>query len=711
MKRQSSSTLLTTIILCAMVGAAQVTTSHHAGSMVRPKPAASAPTDSVQYKGIFEPVNYGQDINLTDVFFVSPDVGWVSGEHATILKTTDGGKTWKAQVGGDPNGPEKPIGQLRFLDARHGWAVTGDSPQHLLRTMDGENWEQIGEEPGNDYAFTSVRHAIALVGNMGGFYVTNDGGRHWHNVALCKVRVIVQGLPHTEDCRVQKLQMVSSRSGYASADWSGGVAFFRTDDAGEHWTQNVNDIADWGSNNQWFFTDLDHGVMLMNTGGGRTYLTSDGARTWHALLSGSIGLSTAGLSPLVRFADPEVGWVIGPSPDNSDTFRVSYSADSGQHWKMSHNIAFPLGPRYAELRFNFPRRDRAYVIGPHGMIYRYRVVPTTYTAANALDAPPMPGVNGIQINAGMVRIRRDILALQAKLNPALVAAGLPPVTATPAAPVSDSATGGTTSGIASDNSAPPAADSASTSDATPTGTTGSTAGTASPSAASFGDAGQSTSTDSTAPATYVAGTSPASADSAAADASATAASADVASTAVQSCCAAQVQQLQSDVSSFQQQVPAFTSKYRTLNLIVAGIRVAQDMIGKAEAFKTTLIAFKKAPNLQSAAAVLQDFIGKYDSTRQEFASGFNNPTPLADAESGTASTTVAAAPDTGALVSPATDATIPGTAAGTPVPPAQSQGDQSQSAQTTNATVTQSADQAVQKVEDKIKKKIPKWPH
>jgi photosystem II stability/assembly factor-like uncharacterized protein len=133
---------------------------------------AATPEATTQYKGIFEPVNYGQDINLTDVFFVSLDVGWVSGEHGTLLKTTDGGASWKAQIGGDPSGNEKPIGQLRFLDSRHGWAVTGDSPQRLLRTMDGENWEQIGQQPGAefiDYAFTSVRHGIALGGEHGRF--------------------------------------------------------------------------------------------------------------------------------------------------------------------------------------------------------------------------------------------------------------------------------------------------------------------------------------------------------------------------------------------------------------------------------------------------------------------------------------------------------------------------------------------------------------
>ena len=437
-----ASSLFATALLFAFTAVAQtpapqprrppVSTSHRPATPA--SPAAQAVPAASAYKGIFEPVNYPQDINLTDVFFVSPEVGWVSGEHATILKTTDGGAHWVAQVGGDPSGNEKPISQLRFLDARHGWAVTDDGPQRLLRTMDGENWQQIGQQPAPgsgflDYAFTSVRHGIALGGNMGGFYVTNDGGRHWLNISPCKVQVRVQGLARTEDCRVQRLQMLSARSGYASAEWSSGLAFFRTDDGGEHWTSLVNDISDWSGNNDFYFTDLDHGVILFN-GSNRTYVTSDGARTWHALLSGSIGLNTGGRSPLLRFADPQVGWVIGPSPDNSDTFRVSYSTDSGQHWKMSHNISFPMGPRYQELRFNFPRRDRAYVIGSHGMIYRYRIVPANYTAAGILEAPLMPEPEMSELSAKVDAIRRDIESLRSKLPATPEQAGVESASAT-----------------------------------------------------------------------------------------------------------------------------------------------------------------------------------------------------------------------------------------------------------------------------------------
>ena len=38
--------------------------------------------------------NSGVKENLRDVAFVSPQVGWVVGDHGTILRTTDGGATW-----------------------------------------------------------------------------------------------------------------------------------------------------------------------------------------------------------------------------------------------------------------------------------------------------------------------------------------------------------------------------------------------------------------------------------------------------------------------------------------------------------------------------------------------------------------------------------------------------------------------------------------
>ena len=73
--------------------------------------------------GVWEPVNYNQDIELTDVFFVTPEIGYVGGAGGTILKTTDSGATWTALLGGDPLSEEREIRQLWFIDETTGWAT------------------------------------------------------------------------------------------------------------------------------------------------------------------------------------------------------------------------------------------------------------------------------------------------------------------------------------------------------------------------------------------------------------------------------------------------------------------------------------------------------------------------------------------------------------------------------------------------------------
>jgi photosystem II stability/assembly factor-like uncharacterized protein len=695
------------------------------------------------YKGIFEPVNYGQDINFTDVFFISPNVGWVSGEHATILKTTDGGTTWKVQVGGDPNGTEKPIGQLRFLDARHGWAVTDD--QRLLRTMDGENWEQIGQQPAPgsgfvDYAFTSLRHGIALGGNMGGFYVTNDAGRHWVNVTSCKVHATVQGLPRTEDCRVKKLQMLSIRSGYASAEWSGGIVFLRTDDGGEHWTSIVNDVSTgWPD---FFFTDLNHGVMVSNNG--KTYVTDDGARSWHALLSSSIGIGWGQGHMGIQFADPEVGWVIGASPDNYRSFRVSFSTDGGRHWRISQNdINFPVDAD--RLRFNVARRDRAYVIGDHGMIYRYRVVPKTYTVANSFDAPAMPEASDAILQARTQRVRNDIAALQAKLSAAIAAGGGPANSAsTPGASSVAGAVSSTTDAVpsASDASAPSAgsmdasAGSVASVDGGAAGAAPSTSEVNSGATASLPDANSGAAASqpdaaSTAPDSNVA-SSPADAGASPNSDSATSAAGDTTfvpsidnsapSAPVAACCAAQVQALQNDVGGLTQQLPTFAGKFRSLNMIVAGLQIFSDLLNKAQTMRDTFRTLKHAPSLQAASAALMQLASSVQSTQQNITAELQNPgsvtLPASDASAPAPAAQGFAQPADAGVVQP--DAIAQPDAASqsstaTPVPQSATPAASTTSSPDSSGnpggdSVSQQIDNAAQKAKQKLKSKL-KWPH
>ena len=82
------------------------------------KAPAKAGAAQPKFKAIWEPVNYKQDIQLSDVHFVSDTVGWVTGENGTLLKTTDGGDTWTAVLGGEAESKDDEIRMLRFLDRK-----------------------------------------------------------------------------------------------------------------------------------------------------------------------------------------------------------------------------------------------------------------------------------------------------------------------------------------------------------------------------------------------------------------------------------------------------------------------------------------------------------------------------------------------------------------------------------------------------------------
>ncbi|MFN3322015.1 MAG: YCF48-related protein [Bryobacteraceae bacterium] len=81
-------------------------------------PAGASPP--AKFKALWEPVNFGQDINLADVAFTSGEVGWAVGAKSTILHTKDGGKTWEVQLGGDPGSGDRDLKGVFFLDSSHG---------------------------------------------------------------------------------------------------------------------------------------------------------------------------------------------------------------------------------------------------------------------------------------------------------------------------------------------------------------------------------------------------------------------------------------------------------------------------------------------------------------------------------------------------------------------------------------------------------------
>ena len=73
---------------------------------------------------------------MAHICFVNSQVGWASGDHGTIRKTMDGGKTWTGQT----SGTTYNLSSIYFIDTLMGWAVGGlydTTHSVIVKTTDG----------------------------------------------------------------------------------------------------------------------------------------------------------------------------------------------------------------------------------------------------------------------------------------------------------------------------------------------------------------------------------------------------------------------------------------------------------------------------------------------------------------------------------------------------------------------------------------------
>ena len=561
-----------------------------------------------KYKAIWEPMNYPEDVQLEDVFFANDQVGWIAGKGSGgfILHTTDGGKNWQVQVG-DPHSNDANVSGLHFLDAVHGWALQGSQ---LIRTTNGKNWQTIGPFVANfplaDYQFTSVQDGIFAGGYYSGstIFATHDGGRSWKPVFECATTLQFNGLSKNVSCFLREVYFPSPRVGYAvgggfNDPWA---TIAKTTDGGATW-KVIFASTDMDTISTVFFTDENNGVIRVHDR--RVYITADGGQSWQ----GATGSAEASM----RFADPSVGWSCAIQAHTS----CSYTVNGGNSW-TTRDINFP-----AEVNgYSVPRRDQVYVVGDHGMMYRYRIVPASYTAQGILDAPLVPAYGGA-LNDELDHMRAHCQEIQAKL------------------------------GAASDQGYP---------DLQPH----------SPHPhlmnAAFvryeGDP-QSFSQDTSSPAALNAPASP----------------------VMQNCCGAELQNLQTSVGSFSQQVPTFSGEFKNLNLLFVGMNMLNDLLSKAHSIQAAFLALKQAPDLQSAALALQNFSGQVGGTSQTLVSGFQNLT-LSDSAGTGVIANMAGSPASGATPAAAAPGANPNTPATTPSP---------------NSAISNTVNSAAQKAKQKLK--------
>lgn len=327
-----------------------------------------------KFKAIWEPVPFTKDIQLNAISCAGPETCWVAGDKATILFTSDGGTTWQVQVGGDPEGAEEDLAEIFFLDGKHGWAM--DDRNKLMATIDGSTWAELGTGPatGKGLWFTSPQTGFFSDNHdsteRSVLNRTNDGGRTWTRTIPCGLDAMIGGLARKLGCRMAATQFVTPQTGFmggGTGTTPSIAAVSKTTDGGNTWSNSIIPATEHGIDSIHFWSEKDGLVLLAS---GRTFWTADGGATW-----------TGSLNPprwRSYYAAAEGKIIVGVAQTGE---LIGYSFNGGGSFtSRPANL-----PAYATA-VAFPDARHGYLVGQHGMVYRYRIVPIDYTSQGMIGA-------------------------------------------------------------------------------------------------------------------------------------------------------------------------------------------------------------------------------------------------------------------------------------------------------------------------------------
>lgn len=138
---------------------------------------------------------------ILDIHFVDANIGFIAGAseadeekaHARILKTVDGGKTWRAVF--DSDRPGDTNWKLSFPTAQVGYgtiisyqAPDGEARGYVVKTDDGgDHWQRLTvtrEKEWIPYGINFTDELRGWVGGSTGGYETRDGGKSWSSVNM-----------------------------------------------------------------------------------------------------------------------------------------------------------------------------------------------------------------------------------------------------------------------------------------------------------------------------------------------------------------------------------------------------------------------------------------------------------------------------------------------------------------------------------------------
>src|SRR5258707_3587276 len=295
-------------------------------------------------------------VDLGDVWFTSPDDGWVAGGDRTLYRTTDHGLTWTFVPLPDPPLQPGPLYAVRFVNSQLGFI--GGNPPDIFKTTDGgTTWQQVPEFVwgGSWHHIQFVDETTGFMGANGALARTTDAGTSWSLqsagpdcpviygtdfldantgfVAGTQIPTNRHGIFETNDLG-QTWQFQHSRFAVNKAIFltdsialaCDGTSIIRSTDVGETWSAVATVFTGFID-----LEKLDSDTVVGVSVNGDVWRSSDGGFTWSQQWSGDGDLPGVWR---VHFLNPLIGHISGTAGTILET------NDGGLTWtRLNRGIA------------------------------------------------------------------------------------------------------------------------------------------------------------------------------------------------------------------------------------------------------------------------------------------------------------------------------------------------------------------------------------
>ncbi len=165
----------------------------------------------------FKVIKINGNYALFNVYFVNDLTGFILGNQGLILKTIDGGKTWRNISAAST----QILYQIKFLpDGKNGFIV-GKRGTVLKTTDGGDSWSKM--QPLSHKYLSSIdflnEKVGLIVGGGGSIFRTDDGGKSWDKIEVKEVRGLNKVKFVSDDMVIiaanKGMLLISDDSGYS----------------------------------------------------------------------------------------------------------------------------------------------------------------------------------------------------------------------------------------------------------------------------------------------------------------------------------------------------------------------------------------------------------------------------------------------------------------------------------------------------------------